>query len=982
MSGLSLSDHDAETLPPDPGSLPTALPEDHPTAAGLSMVRSRRDDVLTRGSLLGRYAVLDILGHGGMGVVYAAYDPDLDRRVAVKVLRTRGSDRERRAAGHARLLREAQAMARLVHPNVVHVYDVGSIDEAVFVAMEFIDGRTLKEEVAQRRAADGSNWRELLALYVAAGRGLQAAHDAGLVHRDFKPDNAMVTPDERVVVLDFGLAGAAGPSTVSADKLEVASAPSQSGRLGDPLTRTGAVLGTPAYMAPEQMMGQPVDARADQFSFCVALWEALYGERPFDGGTFQELRARVLSGEYRSPRGNLPGWVRRALEQGLQVDPDERFPSMHALLRALGNDPRRWRNRIAIGALGVGALAGAWLAGVRVGDDPDPCADAAASMAEAWTETRAESLRESFGAVGKAYAGDVAERVVPRLEAFARRWSEQRVDACRATKVSGAQSDLVLDLRNACLDRARGRFEATVSVLSDVDPRVASMAPQLVAKLPDLRTCADVELLRAEVPPPDDPVAREEVARMRRILAAEEARVMTGDLGGYGEAIDELLPRARELGYAPVEADLLFAQAMYQTNNGHPEVGRDLTWESTLRAEAAGDDWGVLRGLLRLVDLEGRRLSNLSRANEYLARANAVAERRGDRVADRIDCLRALADLRQVERKYEDVAAALEQARDLAAAEGMSYEPADISWMSDLAGAYYRLHRLDDAQRLADETLELGRELLGPGHPNNVNTLVVLGRIARERGDNDMALEYLQQARELLLAALGEQAPDLVSIDNAVGLTLKRMGRLEEARQTLEQGLAHVRVARGEESLDTAIFRNNLGLVLVRLGEAGAAVPEFEEALRVKTKVYGAEHQQIGLSLDVLGDALRRDGQLDRAEQVYREAIATFERAEPDAEYLQVFSLAGLGEIARAQGRIDEAVDLLERSLARMSSTDNEASTRAWVGFAAAQALWQQGNAGERAKALATSAMADYEQAGPEYAPQLDEIRRWLRKPG
>ncbi len=227
-------------------------------------------EALERGAAVGRYVILDRIGAGGMGVVYAAYDPELDRRVALKLLRT-----DRFAApGHLRLLREAKALARLTHPNVVAVHDAGTFGDQVFVAMELVEGETLRQWLE----AGARSWREVLDRLLAAGRGLAAAHAAGLVHRDFKPENVLLGRDGRVRVVDFGLAKAL------ADAAEEPAAPDSGGELASPLTEWGAVLGTPAYMAPEQIRGIAADARSDQFSFCVALYEALYGERPFGKG--------------------------------------------------------------------------------------------------------------------------------------------------------------------------------------------------------------------------------------------------------------------------------------------------------------------------------------------------------------------------------------------------------------------------------------------------------------------------------------------------------------------------------------------------------------------------------------------------------------------------------------------------------------------------------------------------------------------------
>jgi serine/threonine protein kinase len=289
---------------------------------------------------IGRYAVLRQLGEGGMGVVLAAYDEELDRRVAVKLLREHGAH----AFEHRmRIFREAQAMARVSHPNVVQVYEVGefsppgSRESQVFIAMEFIDGVTLYDWQRQ----DGRAWEEILGVYLAAGQGLRAAHDSGLVHRDFKPDNVLVGSDGRPRVADFGLARGGDDA---ADKTPpVAPAPERSAGflLRSPLTQAGAILGTPMYMSPEQYRGELAGPRSDQFSFCVALYEALYGVPPFDGSTFEALRANVLLHRVRPrPAGTaVPPFVHETIVRGMALDPEQRFASMAELLAALTFDP-------------------------------------------------------------------------------------------------------------------------------------------------------------------------------------------------------------------------------------------------------------------------------------------------------------------------------------------------------------------------------------------------------------------------------------------------------------------------------------------------------------------------------------------------------------------------------------------------------------------------------------------------------------------
>ncbi len=303
--------------------------------------------------MLGRYRVLGVLGAGGMGVVLRARDDALDRVVALKLVR--GEVAVETPESRARILREAQAMARLSHPNVVQIHDVGEVDGQVFVAMEYVRGQTLGEwiDALAPSLTPEQRRRVILEHFVAAGRGLAAAHGAGLVHRDFKPANVLVGEDGRVRVTDFGLARSAGEAPAS-------EASTDAGWLHESMTRTGAVVGTPAYMSPQQIVGEAIDARSDVFSFTVALYEALHGVRPFRGAGAVELRESMLRGQVDAgDPTRVPPWMRAVLLRGLAFEPGARYPTMDALLEALSEDPelrRRRRRRIALGLVVAAAV--------------------------------------------------------------------------------------------------------------------------------------------------------------------------------------------------------------------------------------------------------------------------------------------------------------------------------------------------------------------------------------------------------------------------------------------------------------------------------------------------------------------------------------------------------------------------------------------------------------------------------------------------
>jgi len=462
---------------------------------------------LARGASIGRYIVLAMVGRGGMGEVYAAYDPELDRKVAVKLLRVKPGNGVSLAEGRTRTLREAQAIARLSHPNVVVVFDVGTFEDKVFIAMEYVEGNTVTYwlQVQQR------SWKEILQVFMDAGHGLAAAHDKGLIHRDFKTDNVMISRDRHVRVMDFGLArqvqektGPGGaPLTVSgamaalAKKGESGVAPpipirivsgSSAGTDGPPtmvlaadpaapipiegrstsgtfdarLTRTGAMMGTPAYMAPEQFLGTPTDARSDQFSFCIALYEALYGERPFEGSTMMTLTANVVHGNVReAPAGSkVPPWVRKVLLRALMPRAKDRWPSMEALIEALGKDPNVQRRKWLAAAGGVLFIGGMFFGGrALIGDQNQACSGGPPKLVGIWDlqkfgesePSRHAQIRKAFMATGKSYAPDVFATVSRALTTYAQSWANMYRETCEATEVRREQSPEVLDLRMSCL---------------------------------------------------------------------------------------------------------------------------------------------------------------------------------------------------------------------------------------------------------------------------------------------------------------------------------------------------------------------------------------------------------------------------------------------------------------------------------------------------------------------------------------------------
>ncbi|HVK73135.1 MAG TPA: serine/threonine-protein kinase [Kofleriaceae bacterium] len=503
---------------------------------------------------LGRYELRHVLGSGGMGVVFEAIDPELDRAIAVKILHagSGGVDGD----GAERLRREGQAMARLTHPNVIRVYDVGVAHGRMFVAMELIRGVTLADWIAQAdRPAE-----EVIATYVQAGRGLAAAHAAGLVHRDFKPQNVLVGDDGRVLVTDFGLARSidvGGPGPGGADQAA-----------GDPTTaQPGVIEGTPAFMAPEQRSGGAVDARADQFSFSISLLRALAGAPSPDSWT----ASTIAQGAPFAPivvepgaLGRVPARIRGALLRGLELAPERRFASMDELLAQLAPPPpprpRSWPAWLAAGVVAAAVLGVlAWSAVDRggAGAPADACAVAVDRVAPIWNDEARAAVQAAFRATGRSYADASFEAVARQLDARLAAWEHARRDNCEDTRLRREQSDAMMDLRAACLQRRLDDVTAFVAELRTADASTVDSAVTSAAAIGDVTACDDGVALARRAALPAEPAARAAIAQLERELSAARASVAAGRLKPGLALAEAAVARAREVGYVPLVAAAL-----------------------------------------------------------------------------------------------------------------------------------------------------------------------------------------------------------------------------------------------------------------------------------------------------------------------------------------------------------------------------------------------------------------------------------------
>ncbi len=934
------------------------------TMAGEDAPVVRRHDgsgILERGTTIGRYVILDRLGGGGMGVVYAAYDPDLDRRVAVKLLHEPTRRHSRRH--NQRLQREAQAMAQLNHPNVMAVYDVGTHDDHVFLAMELVQGCTLK----QWRNRESRRWPEIVEIFVAAGRGLQAAHEAGLIHRDFKPDNVLVGDDGRVRVTDFGIARPprSRASTRSLPPIDLPEGSSASGRVLDlNLTRPGALAGTPAYMAPEQFLGEPLDAYSDQFSFCVALWEALYGAQPFSGTSVPERASTVTEGRLEPyPAGVIvPGFVRRALERGLAVKPEDRYASMDALLTSLTRRPRA--RRLGAGFLGA-AIAGVLVAAIALlRPDDSPC-EGAHQLAEAvWGPEHRRRVEEAMHDTGVNYAADTWLRVQERLDRYTHAWAASHTDACIATHVHHTQSEAMLDRRVGCLDHRLARVRALVEVLGDADPRTVAQATRAVDRLPPVEDCAVPRVLERDSRPTDPEIAtrlRELEERYLRVVALEQAGRYLPATG----ALPALLIDARELGHPPLLVDVLALRAALSFRTA-PTEGEAAYREAYFEAVRHHRDDAAATLAIALIYVTGYAQARPEAALEWAAHAEAAIDRAGDPASLRPGLLKNLGnvhyrkgELELAQQKFEQALVQLEQLPQT----GPARQHDELVLLSSLASIQLERGQAKAAATSLERALTLVEQVMGPRHPENARVYNELGNLAYQEGRLEQALEHYRTALELWTSALGELAPERVTVLTNLGKIHDTQGRVEPARTRYEQALALAEQVHGPGHPELALVLVNLGLFHEHTGEDEQARRRYARALPIREQALGPRHLAVSSVLVGLARAELRLGMVadarahaERARSIRGAELGEDSQPVAEADLPLALALAEQGDTEAARVR-------LRRVLTRCDKGDCRPELRGQAGLALARLLDGPREQTER-QARLEAARADLVRAG------------------
>lgn len=795
---------------------------------------------------MGRFVVRGTLGRGGMGTVLEAFDPTLDRAVALKLLHPQ------RAHERERLLHEARILAKVTHPNVVHVYEAGEVDGRLFLAMERVHGQTLRQWQTQ-----GPSWRDCLDAYVQAGQGLAAAHAVGVVHRDFKPHNCMRDDHGRVRVLDFGLAR----STVAAD---------------DGLL----VGGTRSYMAPEQLANAAVDARCDQFAFCVALSEAVHRVHPFAGDAQRGIPAATMLAR------RVPRWLDRALQRGMSPDPDARWPDMPRLLAALRP---HWRRRKVAGVLGtmVAVSAATWWS---TSESFDPCSGAPAHVARVWNDAQRSAAAAGMRATGLPLAETAWPRVEQLLDGYVEAWEREHVAVCRATHVFGEQSPELLDRRMACLDQRLYAVSSMLGTLERADAEVVATAVDVAFRLPKVEECRAVGLDTSLEPPEASPLRR----RLLDAIAERQA--------GHAERALEILAGIREEAQAG-GFESLAAEALMQRGKAEARLGRgkdaDLTLDTALwESLRVGNDHCAFEAAIAHAELLGATIVDTPRSLARLEHADALQQRlddptpseqlrylsvaglvhgRGGRYDEALafldeaaalvqplddplteaDVLRTRGSVLVTAGRFDEARVVLESVLEVYE---RVYGPRDLAVADVLAnlgvvGAYQ--NRLDEAMTQLETAMELRRETLGDG-PSIADELLNLAGVAGLRGDAERMAEWADEARRIHREHLGPEAPKTLDSELMRARALEMMGRLEDARAIYEDVLARQRRSLGERHLDLRRVAFLLGNVLVRMGHPARAIAPLQLALDLeqqRVEAGGGDPQLVASLRDQLASA-------------------------------------------------------------------------------------------------------------------------------
>ncbi|MBK9756439.1 MAG: serine/threonine protein kinase [Nannocystis sp.] len=969
---------------------------------------------LAMGTVIGRYLVLERLGAGAMGVVYSAFDPELDRKVAIKLLQpdTGGNQASMSRDARARLVREAQALARLSHPGVVAIHDVGVHGDEVWIAMELVHGRVLRTWLSERRRS----WREVLTVMIAAGRGLAAAHAAGLIHRDVKPDNVMIDDEGRVRVMDFGLARRGASDDPSRPALA-----SDGAMLAIDVTTAGSLIGTPAYMAPEQFQGEGVGPAADIFAFCVMLWEGLHGARPFAGKTLAELRDNVLAGRIVAPHGPAaPRWLRAVLIRGLAVDPGKRWASMAALLAELDRGQARVQRRRWLGAgVGVVVLA-AGLLGAREAatrSTISTCEAMGAAVFDDWSATTRADIERAFMATGKTHAATVFAKTTPWLDGWASAWQTATTRACLHHRVDATWDDELHARASDCLAEERGRFTSLLHELRVTDARSLNRATTAAAGLAPVDACLDPAVLR------DRPLRSPEQQAATRELDEQLARVSA--LKATGTYKDGLalaraaVATARAVGVSATVSEGEYLIATLESNLGDHTAAEHSLLRALAAARDAHDQRHALTSVLQLIWVVGDRLTRFAEAKVWAEAARLeISHIPGDTRPAEAALANNLGQVLQAQGTYAEAIPLQERALELwtevygeghplvalalnnlgnacsgkgALAEAIGHHeralaireqtlgtdhPLVAGSLSNLGLTYNRMARVDDALRVHERALAIRERVLDEDNPDLIESLNNLAVVHKSLHHNDEALRMYERALAILARAPDSNPTLRATLLFNSGRLQASEGRAIEAAARLEQAVAIFEAALGKDHLKVSYPLIALGELRSRANDHDGAARLVERALAIREKALGPEHPDVATNLAALARIERARDHLDAALRLDTRALAIYETKLGKDNVQLAEMLTGQGETHLAAQRPADAIAPLTRALALTEPRKDYRSATNHLRFLLARALWDARSDRPRALTLAATAAAESVDSDDDKARA--ELTAWL----
>ncbi len=957
---------------------------------------SRSGVSLGRGETIGRLVLGDTLGTGAFGRVVMAYDSELKRKLAVKILKPEIFASAAGKDAQKRLLREARAMAKIPHPNVVTVHDIGMVNEQVFVAMEYVQGCNLREWLDE----DARSLEEILHKFIAAGQGLAAAHREGLVHRDFKPDNVLVGTKGQVCVADFGLVsvGSRGGDKIGSTEFATGIASEEIN-----LTQAGALMGTALFMAPEQHQGEEVTPACDQFSYCVALYQALTGKQPFTGTTYQELRKNVLGGRLRPIHASakVPKWLQALLKTGLARNAGDRHSSMDVLLTALQAPPSSKRARglrlLVIPLLGLSLYGGFAL---TRDDRSESCADPDESLVGVWDGPTQERISAVFAAADRQSAFTVYRASVDK---HVKDWRSLYAAVCEISESQSAAVPAGNTAQKSCLgERLSYLSELSEELQGSKENALLDRAVKAVVNMPPLNRCSQERVSFVVDPLPPGAEERRKVQFLNDLRHKAQALF---DLGRLAEA-QELLTSA-------VDAKMLhagsWARARYllgeiKTDLGLLDEAELLLHKAVDLGTQAGDDILVARAWLALQFLEGVERENFSRSDEFARMAELSFVRGRASESNLASLKKARAAVLMRNGKTVESVALLEEILPLYVAEGVNLELANLlSALGDAKVAERELSEAVGHYRMALAHIE---SLLGANHPENIYVLNNMSVALKYQGDIEGAKDVLLRSLRLTEHGFGNTSISLVPILTNLTSIYRRLGQLDAAeaagRRAITVGdgiggdyshrvtlamtnLAIVMISKEEFSEATALFQkvlkrhqasfagdhpsiasslNNVGESLVSEGKSAEAVAFLVQAMEMKIRIYGKEHHKTASTYLTLAMAYEKVGNDLEALKLYQQALPIYSAAAgPDHARTNAVR-SSIGHLQLGRNETASAVRILSQAV---ESRGNDSSVEQGRDrFALARGFWALGRKSESRKLAASLEKSLAQDSGSE----------------